>query len=285
MEILKTEGNLNNLHRRSPDALPSRPGPSGGHPGTGDEPAGGDRPPDPDCPAGHRTVTNIGPAHLEGLGSLDGVSREKGDLFRNMEGTATALINRDDPFIRTLEADWPGEKVTFSMDRRRILRTTDIRIDAEGTTFRLGMGGGPAERAYLPLREAHAVSNALRRRPVPESSVSKRVPCGKDWVVSSRPGRMTVLPLANGAFLIDDAYNANPASLRAALLTLRDLREPAPGVAVLGDMLELGESSAELHRETGRLLAETGIRRAYLKGAFSGDTARGAWKEGSPRGT
>ncbi|MGV8081686.1 MAG: UDP-N-acetylmuramoyl-tripeptide--D-alanyl-D-alanine ligase [Syntrophales bacterium] len=280
MEILKTEGNLNNLigvplmlfrlgpgHRAAILELgTNRPG----------EIARLTRIARPDI----GLVTNIGPAHLEGLGSLEGVSREKGDLFRNMEETATALINRDDPFIRTLEADWPGKKVTFGMDRQADITATDIRIDAEGTTFRLGMGGG-RQNVRISLCGRHAVSNALAAAAcagvlgLDESAVG-------EGLESFRPvqGRMTVLPLANGAFLIDDAYNANPASLRAALLTLRDLRGTGAGVAILGDMLELGEMSAELHREMGRLLAETGIRRAYLKGAFSGDTARGAVEGG-----
>jgi len=280
MRILKTEGNLNNLigipmmlfrlgreHRAAILELgTNRPG----------EIARLTRIVRPDI----GLVTNIGPAHLEGLGSLEGVAREKGDLFRNMKETATALINRDDPFIRGLEEQWPGKKVTFSMERDADITAADIRTDAGGTSFRLGMGDCRRE-VRISLCGRHAVSNALaaaacaRALGIDEDGV-------REGLESFRPvsGRMTVLPLANGAFLVDDAYNANPASVREALRTLRDLRGAGTGVAVLGDMLELGDASAELHRDTGRLLAETGIRRAYLKGAFSGDTARGAVEGG-----
>ncbi|NPU83280.1 MAG: UDP-N-acetylmuramoyl-tripeptide--D-alanyl-D-alanine ligase [Syntrophaceae bacterium] len=280
METLKTEGNLNNLigvplmlfrleagHQAAILELgTNRPG----------EIARLTRIARPDV----GLVTNIGPAHLEGLGSLDGVCREKGDLFRNMSETATALINRDDPYVRALEVRWPGKKVTYGVEREADITGTDIRVDREGTSFRLGMGGG-LQDVRIALCGRHAVSNALaaaacaRALGLDDTAV-------REGLESFRPvsGRMTVLPLANGAFLIDDAYNANPASVREALRTLRDLRGAGAGVAILGDMLELGGSSAELHRETGRLLAETGIRRAYLKGAFSGDTARGAVEGG-----
>jgi UDP-N-acetylmuramoyl-tripeptide--D-alanyl-D-alanine ligase len=284
MDVLKTEGNLNNLvgvplmlfrlnsgHRAAILELgTNQPG----------EIARLARIADPDI----GLVTNIGPAHLEGLGSLEGVRREKGDLFRNMKETATALINRDDPLVGTLEAQWPGKKITFGMGREADITAADIRIDAEGTAFRLGIEGR-WQNVRLALCGRHAVSNALaaaacaRALGLDETAV-------REGLESFRPvpGRMTVLPLANGAFLMDDAYNANPASVREALRTLRDLRGEGAGVAILGDMLELGPSSAELHRATGRLLAETGIRKAYLKGVFSGDTARGAVEGGLARG-
>jgi UDP-N-acetylmuramoyl-tripeptide--D-alanyl-D-alanine ligase len=188
MEILKTEGNLNNLigvplmlfrlgpgHRAAILELgTNRPG----------EIARLTRIARPDI----GLVTNIGPAHLEGLGSLGGVSREKGDLFRNMEETATALINRDDPFIRTLEADWPGKKVTFAWTGRRTSRQR-----TSGSTQRgpppARHGRRPAERAHLPLRDACRLQRlgggGLRRGPrLDESAV------GEDWsrFVPSRAG-------------------------------------------------------------------------------------------------
>jgi UDP-N-acetylmuramoyl-tripeptide--D-alanyl-D-alanine ligase len=280
MEVLKTEGNLNNLvgvpqmlFRLEPgyqaailELGTNRPG----------EIARLARIADPDA----GLITNIGSAHLEGLGSLEGVRREKGDLFRNMKATATALINRDDPLVGALEREWPGRKITFGMKRPADITAADIRIDAGGTSFRLGLEGRES-LVRMSLCGRHAVANALAA-----AACARALGLDDDAVreglesVRPVPGRMDIVALGNGAFLIDDTYNANPASVREALRTLRDIRGNGAAVAVLGDMLELGPASAELHRETGRLLGEMGFRRAYLKGAFAGDTARGAVEGG-----
>lgn len=284
MELLKTEGNLNNLvgvpqmlfrlgpgHRAAILEMgTNRPGEIGRLTRIADPDAG--------------LITNIGPAHLEGLGSLEGVRREKGDLFRNMKETATALINRDDPRVRTLEAEWPGRKITFGMEREADITAADIRTDAQGASFRLGLEGRE-EPVRISLCGRHAVANALAAAACARA-LGLDGEAIREGLEAFRPvpGRMAVLALGNGSFLIDDAYNANPASVGEALRTLRDLKGAGAGVAVLGDMLELGDASADLHRSTGRLLAETGIRRVYLKGAFAGDTARGAVEAGLPPG-
>jgi UDP-N-acetylmuramoyl-tripeptide--D-alanyl-D-alanine ligase len=93
---------------------------------------------------------------------------------------------------------------------------------------------------------------------------------------------MEILPLANGAHLIMDAYNANPASMREALKTLRGLRGRGRAIAVLGDMLELGAQAGRLHEETGALLAESGVETVFLKGEFARFTAAGAIQKGFP---
>jgi UDP-N-acetylmuramoyl-tripeptide--D-alanyl-D-alanine ligase len=91
---------------------------------------------------------------------------------------------------------------------------------------------------------------------------------------------MEISRLKNGAFLIDDTYNANPASVKEALKTLKDLRKEHKSVAILGDMLELGEQSMDLHESTGMFLADTGVDMVFLKGGFSQATAAGALKGG-----
>ena len=98
------------------------------------------------------------------------------------------------------------------------------------------------------------------------------------------PGRMEIRRLGNGAFLIMDAYNANPASMREALKTLQGLRGAGSAVAILGDMLELGGEAEELHEEIGTILAETGVDRVFLKGTLSRSTAAGALRKGLPAG-
>ena len=97
-------------------------------------------------------------------------------------------------------------------------------------------------------------------------------------------GRMHIQELANGIFLIDDTYNANPASVKAALDTLIKMGPQRSRIVALGDMLELGEASAALHRDIGRHVALTAPIRLYLFGNFAGDIAQGATERGLDRG-
>ncbi|MBE0557289.1 MAG: UDP-N-acetylmuramoyl-tripeptide--D-alanyl-D-alanine ligase, partial [Proteobacteria bacterium] len=96
------------------------------------------------------------------------------------------------------------------------------------------------------------------------------------------PGRMEIRRLRNGTFMIMDAYNANPASMREALKVVEELRGVGNAFAILGDMRELGERAEALHGEIGALLAETGVDRVFLKGTLSRHTAEGARKKGFP---
>jgi UDP-N-acetylmuramoyl-tripeptide--D-alanyl-D-alanine ligase len=93
-------------------------------------------------------------------------------------------------------------------------------------------------------------------------------------------GRMEIIKLQNGAYLINDTYNANPASVREALLTLKDARNAHSAFVFLGDMLELGEAAPEMHRKIGMLLATTGATAAFLQGEFAQVTAAGALEGG-----
>jgi UDP-N-acetylmuramoyl-tripeptide--D-alanyl-D-alanine ligase len=94
------------------------------------------------------------------------------------------------------------------------------------------------------------------------------------------PGRFEIQPLQNGAYLINDAYNANPLSVQEALKTLKDLKGRHHSIVILGDMLELGKQAGKLHTDVGRFLAGTDVDRVFLKGDFSRATAKGAMAGG-----
>ena len=96
------------------------------------------------------------------------------------------------------------------------------------------------------------------------------------------PGRMEIKPLQNGAFLINDSYNANPLSVREALLAMKTLRGAGKGIVVLGDMLELGDQSEKLHEGIGGIIGETGVDAIFLMGVFARATAAGARRKGMP---
>jgi len=228
-------------------------------------------------------ITNIGPAHIEGLGSLEGIREEKGELFRVMAGRGTAVINHDDDAIAVLAERWRGRSVTFGLlpgaevTARRIGEATpegvgfEIVIDGVGAPVHLAV---PGRHNILNALAAAAAAWALGfdRQAITEGLAAFR----------PVPGRMEVRRLANGARLIIDAYNANPASVREALSTLRELRGPGSAFVILADMLELGERAGELHAEIGTALAEAGVDRVYLRGTLSRFTAEGARKAGFP---
>jgi len=205
-------------------------------------------------------ITNIQQAHLEGMGSLDKLQEEKGELFRKMKPDGTILINRDDPRVVLLAQEFPGDKMTFGVNGHADVMARDVRLNgARGTSFTLLLGGEETEIA-LPLLGRHFVPHAL-------SAIAAAKLLGIDLekireaLERFHPYsmRMEVLPLEGGAILINDAYNANPASMEAAVETLAEVKGRGKAVAVLGDMLELGGFEEEAHRRLGEKIGELSI--------------------------
>ncbi len=226
-------------------------------------------------------VTNVGPAHLEGLGSLETIREEKGDLYRVMDGRGTAVINLDDPLLAPWAAQWKGRKITFGIDADADVTASRIAHEAErGTVFTL-LAEGASREILLPVLGFHNVSNALAA-----AAAALGAGLGFDAIcqglMAFKPvgGRMEVHRLKNGACLIDDTYNANPASSAAALKTLQGLKGECKSTVILGDMLELGDEAERYHEEMGRTVADTGVGKVYLRGDFARATAKGALKRG-----
>jgi len=228
-------------------------------------------------------ITNIGPAHLEGFASLAGVAEEKMDLFLNMPRSGTIIINRDDPFLRNSGDAWTGRCVSFGLKEGADVGAEKIayRHD-QGTSFTLRIGKDRQE-VVMPIAGEHHVMNALAAAASARVAGATIADIGRGLTnFSPVPGRMEVLPLGNGAFVINDTYNANPASVGEALKTLNNLKGKGRSVVVLGDMLELGNQEEIWHQEIGGLLADTGVDRVYLRGRLAGATAAGASKQGLP---
>jgi UDP-N-acetylmuramoyl-tripeptide--D-alanyl-D-alanine ligase len=226
-------------------------------------------------------VTNVGPAHLEGLQSLETIREEKGDLYRVMDGRGTAVINLDDPLLAPWAEQWKGTKITFGIDADADVTASRIAHEAErGTVFTL-LAEGVSREILLPVLGFHNVANALAA-----AAAALGAGIGFDAIcqglMAFRPvgGRMEVWRLKNGACLIDDTYNANPASVAAALKTLQGLKGECKSTVILGDMLELGDEAERYHEEIGRAVVETGVGKAYLRGDFARSTAKGALKRG-----
>ena len=140
--------------------------------------------------------------------------------------------------------------------------------------------GGNTQKVEMKIVGLHHVYNAM-------AAAAAACAAGIDYktiaegLAAFRPfsGRMEIIKLRNGAFLLDDSYNANPASVREALMTLKDLKIHHNGYVFLGDMLELGAEADEMHRKIGMLMATIGVNALFLQGDFSEITAAGA-KEG-----
>jgi UDP-N-acetylmuramoyl-tripeptide--D-alanyl-D-alanine ligase len=228
-------------------------------------------------------ITNIGPAHLEGLGSLTAIREEKGSLFEVMAGRGTAIHNHDDPAIGLLSKRWRGKQISFGLSPGADV--TGGRIEPagpEGVRFNLVIDGIGAP-VFLAAAGEHNVMNALAAAAAswalgfdsPEIAAGLAAFCPV-------PGRTEIRQLGNGAFLIIDAYNANPASVREAVKTLQGLRGSGGAIAILGDMLELGKQSEALHEEIGMSLAGAKIHALFLKGSLTKALAAGAIRSGFP---
>jgi UDP-N-acetylmuramoyl-tripeptide--D-alanyl-D-alanine ligase len=218
-------------------------------------------------------ITNVGPAHLEGLGSIEGVAKAKGELFAGMQRDATIAVNMDDPWVARLAADFPGRRIEFG-EGREVTARDALDRGWDEIAFRLEVGGRAAA-VRLAMAGLHNVQNALAA-----AAAAHALGLDLDVIVAGLEAavapamRMEVVRLANGVTVVNDAYNANPASTLAALRAVAHM--PGRAIAVLGEMRELGAASAALHRDIGRAAAEIGFAVLLAVGSEAEHTAAGA---------
>jgi UDP-N-acetylmuramoyl-tripeptide--D-alanyl-D-alanine ligase len=205
-------------------------------------------------------ITNIQKVHLEGMESLERLKEEKGELFRKMRRDGTILVNQDDPRVVDLASDYPGQKITFGIEHPAEVMAKEIRLGgAEGTFFTLILEGEAME-IHLRLLGRHFIPNALSAIAV-ACLFGVEVKQVKEALENfkSIPMRMEIVPLKGGKTLINDAYNANPHSMELALETLVEAKGEGRAIAVLGDMLELGNFTEEAHEQLGEKVSELSI--------------------------
>ncbi len=219
-------------------------------------------------------ITNAGAAHLEGFGSIRGVSRAKGEILQDEKRPAAAILNADDRYFdywSSLVSD--VRRVSFGLGEQADVRATDIAPRGTGSDFTLHVGGGTG-RVSLPLAGIHNVRNACAA-----AAVASALGMGLDDIrqglesVSPVGGRLQPLRGVHGATLFDDSYNANPLSVVAAAQFLATL--PGESWLVLGDMKELGDDAAELHREVGEAARTSGVNRLFAYGDLASNAAEG----------
>lgn len=220
-------------------------------------------------------ITNVAPAHLEGLGSIDGVRDAKGELLARIQKDGTALLNADDPKVLELVPRSPVRTVLYGESKTATVRAVDIEDRSEGLRFRLITPEGDTD-VRLRVNGRFMVSNALAAAAAGRQLglSPEQIRSGLERFVPVK-GRMEVRS-AGRIRIIDDTYNANPASMAAALRTLESLKGGNRGIAVLGDMLELGDAAAALHRELGEGVGRSDVHALFAAGDFSEELAAGA---------
>lgn len=219
-------------------------------------------------------ITNAGPAHLEGFGSVEGVARAKGEIFRGLGSDGVAVINADDGFAEYWRSLNPGRRVvTFGLEHPADVTGTwsapgHLALRLDGAAHHLSLAFPGRHNALNAL----AAAAAARAADIPVDAVLRGL--GRVHPVS---GRLTPRPGLGGALLLDDSYNANPASTLAALDVLAG--HPGERCLVLGDMGELGGEAADMHAQVGSRARELGIERLLATGPLCAHTVQ-AFGEG-----
>lgn len=228
-------------------------------------------------------ITNAGAAHLEGFGSIEGVAKAKGEILCGRSRPGVAVLNADDEYFNFWSAMVKDiDVVSFGIDGQSDVGANDIAADSGGTSFELCLPDARVDvRLSMPGR--HNVRNACAAAAI-ATSLGVAPEQIQSALESVKPvaGRLQSKQGLNGSTLYDDSYNANPLSVAAAAEFLAALE--GRSWLVLGDMGELGDAAARLHREVGADAKGAGVDRLFATGELSRNTAeafgdRASWFE------
>jgi len=220
-------------------------------------------------------ITNIGRTHLEYFGDPDGVAKAKSEIFSGMRSDTTAIINADDPLVLKIARRFEGKVLSAGFSADASLRILSYRLIRNNMEFETAYND-EVRRMSMPLWGRHYLQDMslaiLCARFLKVSWNDIETACSRFGMLK---GRGTVLSYENGITVIDDTYNANPDSMREGFLSAIDRYGARNIIAVIGDMLELGNQTENQHRALGRFLTERGIHRFILTGKFSQYTLNG----------
>jgi len=230
-------------------------------------------------------ITNVGHAHIEGVGSIEGVAKAKVELLDKMAPRALAILNGDDRILMQAAAAFRKKPITFGQGLENTVRAEKIRnLGREGFSFDIHHKGKPFS-VKLRVPGFHNVSDALAA-----AAIALSLNLSRDQIQEGLSrfegikGRFKVVPLPDGSILIDDTYNSNPSSLRLALKSIKALAPQGRRVIVgLGEMLELGDETETGHVEAGEMVADTGADWFVALGEHASKMIRGAVDKGFPR--
>lgn len=232
-------------------------------------------------------ITNIGFTHMRYFRTRDNLARAKAELLEALPGDGTAVINDDDDYAEFLKSLSPAPVVTFGCSPGAAVRAERIRVDQAGkVTFTLKSKGGEKAEVAVPLPGRHNVENVLAAAAIGEimGVDMEHIVEGIDSAELTR-WRMEMIKKPEEITIINDAYNANPVSMRSALMALGDISRSKRAIAVLGDMGELGPVSERAHVEVGRLAVDYGTDILITVGRKARRIAQSAKEQGLPRGS
>jgi len=228
-------------------------------------------------------ITNVNPVHLEFFPNLEEIAQAKKEILEGTKERGIAVLNGDDPLVKRIGEDWSGNKIYFGLSSQGDIHVQNIEYrNYEGMTFELCYGQ-QRQKVHFPffyesylydLLAASGVAFALSLR---LEDIAPQISRLKPYTL-----RGTLIRLGKNIRLIDDSYNSNPNALQSALKGLAALPSRRK-IAVLGDMLELGEKEADFHFQAGKQVAEEGWDLLVGIGPLSQHTVKGALSSGMER--
>lgn len=227
-------------------------------------------------------ITNIHLSHVELLGTLDAIADAKGELLDYLPADGVAVLNADDAYFDYLSRRANCRIVSFGESARADVRASSAGIDADGCcNFQVTTARGSFDMR-IPVPGEHNIKDALAA-----IAVGEELGIAHDDIKEALAGfkppekRSNVIPTRRGVVVIDDTYNASPPSTLSAIKTL-SMMEGDRKIAVLGDMLELGDHAIDAHLEVGRAVRDSGIDLLMVVGQLARLIARGAIDAGMP---
>ncbi|WP_134686919.1 UDP-N-acetylmuramoyl-tripeptide--D-alanyl-D-alanine ligase [Brevibacillus migulae] len=227
-------------------------------------------------------ITFIGPSHMEYFGSLEKIALAKAELLPHTDPEGFVLLNGDSPYLRKIASLYTGEVRYYSTEGPADIWADNLVSDEQGMHFTVHFADGLNDRLFLPLFGRHNVLNVL-----PAIAIARHFGMTMDEIREALSTlrlsamRFEVQHADSGAIVVNDAYNASPASMEAAISTFAEIYPDRKKVAVLGDMFELGNDSAAMHADVGRtanrfqgklsLLVAIGEQSRHLYDAYEGE--------------
>ncbi|MFE4687522.1 UDP-N-acetylmuramoyl-tripeptide--D-alanyl-D-alanine ligase [Streptomyces sp. NPDC056721] len=230
-------------------------------------------------------VLNVGTAHVGEFGGRKQIAQAKGELVEALPDSGLAVLNADDPLVAAMAPRTSARVLTFGIETDADVRALDVVLDASGRASFTLVADTTRARVDLSLHGVHHVSNALAAAAVAiglGAGVEKAA-AALSRAVLVTSGRMEVTDRPDGVRIINDAFNANPDSMKAAFNALEAMRDGRRTIAVLGEMKELGADGSDEHRQVGRLVAAAGIDVLIAVGGDDAQVMAAAAQQDNPR--
>ena len=222
-------------------------------------------------------ITNVGTAHIGLLGSTDNIAIAKSEIFKGLKQDGLAILNFDDEKTDSIKRKIKQKHISFGFSKQADIRCENVKMMGLNSSFSLLLPNGIKEKINLNAPGDFMISNSLAAATIAYScGISiKDIKYGLENF-SSVDKRLQINTVKKGFMLINDTYNANPNSMKAAISILKNLKKEKKSYLILGDMLELGEQSENLHQEIGQKAGEANFTMIYATGAFANNVKKGA---------